>query len=114
MVALLVTVPEVSGAILTQELYSPHLDTHQRMLILETLATAAQQMANPRLRVKGSRSQTGTHQDRLTGSEAISRGISEGEPAFIIHLWTKEVVVERLAALSALLSILLQLHQKLH
>lgn len=51
MVALLVTTPEVAGAAFTSELYSPHLDVHQRMLILETLASAAQQMANPRARI---------------------------------------------------------------
>lgn len=57
MVALLVSTPEVAGAAFTSELYSPHLDVHQRMLILETLASAAQQMANPRARLPASRDQ---------------------------------------------------------
>ena len=51
-VALLVEAPHVTGDALTQELYSPHLDVHQRMLILETLASAAQQLADPQLRLK--------------------------------------------------------------
>ena len=57
MVALLVATPEVAGAAFTSELYSPHLDVHQRMLILETLASAAQQMANPRARLQAGRNQ---------------------------------------------------------
>ena len=57
MVALLVATPEVAGAAFTSELYSPHLDVHQRMLILETLASAAQQMANPRARLQAGRDQ---------------------------------------------------------
>ncbi len=73
-VALLVAVPEVAGASLTSELYSPHLDVHQRMLILETLATAAQQMADPRLRLGAGRGQTGSQLDTLGGSDASSRG----------------------------------------
>ena len=72
--ALLVAVPEVAGASLTSELYSPHLDVHQRMLILETLATAAQQMADPRLRLGAGRGQTGSQSDRLGGSDASSNG----------------------------------------
>lgn len=72
--ALLVAVPEVAGASLTSELYSPHLDVHQRMLILETLATAAQQMADPRLRLGAGRGQTGSQPDRLGGSDASSSG----------------------------------------
>lgn len=57
MVALLVSTPEVAGAAFTSELYSPHLDVHQRMLILETLASAAQQMANPRAGLPAGRDQ---------------------------------------------------------
>ena len=75
MVALLVAVPELTGASMTEELYSPHLDLHQRLLILETLATAAQQMASPRLRLAAQGRQTDTHSDRLLGSGAgIVRG----------------------------------------
>ncbi|KAL0019958.1 hypothetical protein WJX79_006691 [Trebouxia sp. C0005] len=73
-VALLVAVPEMAGASLTSELYSPHLDVHQRMLILETLATAAQQMANPRLRLGAGRGQTGSQSDKLGVSDAPSSG----------------------------------------
>ncbi|DBA73958.1 hypothetical protein WJX77_002142 [Trebouxia sp. C0004] len=73
-VALLVAVPQVVGASLTSELYSPHLDVHQRMLILETLATAAQQMADPRLRLGAGRGQTGSQSDRLGGLDASSSG----------------------------------------
>jgi len=47
---------------------------HQRMLILETLATAAQQMADPRLRLGAGRGQTGSQLDTLGGSDASSRG----------------------------------------
>ena len=79
-VALLVAVPEVTGASLTSELYSPHLDVHQRMLIMETLATAAQQMADPRLRLGAGRGRTGSQSDRLGRSDASSsgRGADEG------------------------------------
>lgn len=42
----------LAGDSLTQELYSPHLDVHQRMLILESMATAAQQLSDPRLRLR--------------------------------------------------------------
>lgn len=70
MVALLVAVPEVSGATLTAELYSPHLDVHQRLLILETLAAAAQQMANPRLRLQAQGPQTGSQAEGLFASGA--------------------------------------------
>ena len=79
MVALLVAVPEVSGATMTQELYSPHLDVHQRLLILETLAEAAQQMADPRLAAQ--ERQTDRYQDRLMPSKTDVRGqkIQEGD-----------------------------------
>jgi len=91
-VALLVAVPEVAGASLTSELYSPHLDVHQRMLILETLATAAQQMADPRLRLGAGRGQTGSQSDRLEGSDASSNGrvADEGDllPAVSCQLQT--------------------------
>lgn len=50
--ALLVQVPHTAGNNLTEALYSPHLDMHQRMLILETLASAAQQLADPHLRLR--------------------------------------------------------------
>lgn len=73
-VALLVAVPDVAGASLTSELYSPHLDVHQRMLILETLATAAQQMANPGLKLEAGRGQTDGQVDRLKGSDVSSSG----------------------------------------
>ena len=75
MVALLVAVPDVSGASMTQELYSPHLDVHQRLLILETLAEAAQQMADPRLRLAAQERQTDTRQDRLMPSKADGGGV---------------------------------------
>ena len=77
--ALLVAVPDVAGASLTSELYSPHLDVHQRMLILETLATAAQQMANPGLKLEASRGQTDSQMDRLRGSEISSSGVNGQE-----------------------------------
>ena len=71
MVALLVSTPEVAGAAFTSELYSPHLDVHQRMLILETLASAAQQMANPRARLQAGKSQgTGLAGALEAGGEA--------------------------------------------
>ena len=72
MVALLVTTPEVAGAAFTSELYSPHLDVHQRMLILETLASAAQQMANPRLRFPAGESQTQPGQDVFQGMGEVA------------------------------------------
>lgn len=73
MVALLVSTPEVAGAAFTSELYSPHLDVHQRMLILETLASAAQQMANPRARIHASKSQMTGHGSALEpGVEAAT------------------------------------------
>ena len=73
--ALLVAVPAVAGASLTQELYSPHLDLHQRMLILETLAGAAQQMANPRLRLGSQGDQTDAPSDRLGAGELLEGGL---------------------------------------
>ena len=74
MVALLVSVPAVAGAAFTSELYSPHLDVQQRMLILETLASAAQQMANPRLRLQAGRSQAGARANPL---EAAAEPVGE-------------------------------------
>eukprot|EP00884_Botryococcus_braunii_P006828 jgi/Botrbrau1/16146/Bobra.0281s0003.1 len=44
-VGLLMAVPREGGRALVAEVYSPHLDLHQRLLILESLATAATQMA---------------------------------------------------------------------
>ena len=73
MVALLVTTPEVAGAAFTLELYSPHLDVHQRMLILETLASAAQQMANPTAKLHAGRNQTrGVPSALGVGADAVS------------------------------------------
>lgn len=73
MVALLVSTPEVAGAAFTSELYSPHLDVHQRMLILETLASAAQQMANPRARLHAGRDKVpGVCGTLEAGSEAVT------------------------------------------
>jgi hypothetical protein len=45
--SLLATVPEVVGDALLPDLYSPHLDMGQRLLLLDCLAAAAQQLANP-------------------------------------------------------------------
>ena len=73
MVALLVSTPEVAGAAFTSELYSAHLDVHQRMLILETLASAAQQMANPRARLQaGADLMPGLRGSLESGSEAVT------------------------------------------
>ena len=77
--ALLVATPEVAGTAFTSELYSPHLDVHQRMLILETLASAAQQMANPKARLRAGRDQMpGLHGPMEAGSEAVTHATQGG------------------------------------
>lgn len=43
---LLVAAPREGGRALVAEVYSPHLDMHQRLLILETVAAAATRMAS--------------------------------------------------------------------
>lgn len=79
MVALLVSSPEVAGAAFTSELYSPHLDVHQRMLILETLASAAQHMANPRARIHAGKSHmTGLGGALEHGAEAATNTAALG------------------------------------
>ena len=45
MVALLVRVPLAGGLALAGEVYSPHLDVHQRLWVLDSLSAAAQEMA---------------------------------------------------------------------
>lgn len=42
---LVYTVPGPAGAALLGEVYSPHLDVHQRLITLEALASAATRMA---------------------------------------------------------------------
>ena len=42
---LLFTVPGPAGQALLKEVYSPHLDVHQRLIALEGFAMAAKQMA---------------------------------------------------------------------
>ena len=81
MVALLVSTPEVAGAAFTSELYSPHLDVHQRMLILETLASAAQQMANPRARLHAGRDQMPGLQGAMEAGSAVTNTTQGGSPA---------------------------------
>ena len=67
----------MAGDTLTQELYSPHLDMHQRMLILETLASAAQQLADPRLRLNA-----GHAPGALSGQQVTpSRRLQEADAA---------------------------------
>ena len=39
--------PLHAGDVLLAELYSPHLDTYQRLLVLDVLSSAAQEMAQP-------------------------------------------------------------------
>lgn len=78
MLALLVSTPEVAGAAFTSELYSPHLDVHQRMLILETLASAAQQMANPRARLPASRDHMPGVRDALEADTAAVTNATQG------------------------------------
>ena len=56
---------------------------------METLATAAQQMADPRLRLGAGRGQTGSQPDRLRGPDASSSGrvADEGTTLLIVTCW---------------------------
>ena len=92
--ALLVAVPDVAGASLTSELYSPHLDVHQRMLILETLATAAQQMANPGLKLEAGGTQNGSHSDRLRDPDASNSGADGQKGRHVVPGVTWDVACE--------------------
>ena len=47
LVALSALCPLPAGDVLLAELYSPHLDTYQRLLVLDVLSSAAQEMAQP-------------------------------------------------------------------
>lgn len=49
LVGLLACRPMEAGDCMLAEVYSPHLDTYQRLLILDTLGAAAQELSNPRL-----------------------------------------------------------------
>lgn len=40
-------VPREAGLALAAEVYSPHLDLHQRLVVLDTLSAAALQMSTP-------------------------------------------------------------------
>ena len=51
--ALLVRVPLAGGLALAGELYSPNLDVHQRLWVLDSLTAAAQEMAAPVPRLRG-------------------------------------------------------------
>lgn len=52
MTSLLVEVPREGGLALAAEVYSPHLDLHQRLVVLDTLSAAALQMSTPPSRAK--------------------------------------------------------------
>ena len=85
-VALLVEAPMAAGDSLTQELYSPHLDVHQRMLILETLATAAQQLSDPQHRLKaGHTSQTLLLQQESTSRSLIGQHAQNSHKVVLVH-----------------------------
>ncbi len=45
--ALAAAAPDQAGAALAAELFSPHLDMHQRLLLLDTLCSAAQGLSAP-------------------------------------------------------------------
>ena len=47
MTSLVAEVPLEGGLALASQVYSPHLDLRQRLLILDTLSTAAQQLSLP-------------------------------------------------------------------
>lgn len=47
MTSLVTVIPREGGWALAAEIYSPHLDLHQRILILDTLSAAAQQLSLP-------------------------------------------------------------------
>ena len=47
MTSLLVEASREGGLALASEIYSPHLDLHQRLLILDVMAAAATEMATP-------------------------------------------------------------------
>ncbi|KAG2494834.1 hypothetical protein HYH03_007074 [Edaphochlamys debaryana] len=49
LVALLAVAPLPAGDALVPEVYSPHLDMHQRITLLDSLAAAAAELADPRL-----------------------------------------------------------------
>ncbi|EFJ42875.1 hypothetical protein VOLCADRAFT_97060 [Volvox carteri f. nagariensis] len=49
LVALLALVPLAAGDALLPEIYSPHLDMHQRLTLLDALAAAAAELADPRV-----------------------------------------------------------------
>ena len=45
--SLLAIIPRDAGLALAAEIYSPHLDLHQRLLILDSMSAAALQMSTP-------------------------------------------------------------------
>jgi len=49
LVALLAGAPEAAGDAVAAEAFSPHADLHQRLLSLDALAAAAQELSDPRL-----------------------------------------------------------------
>ncbi len=65
--ALLVRVPLAGGLALAGELYSPHLDVHQRLWVLDSLSAAAQEMA--------------AGCPRLGGGAAPAAALPGGQPA---------------------------------
>ena len=55
MVSLVTEVPLAGGLALASEIYSPHLDLHQRLLILDSLSTAAREMSTAPSRARQER-----------------------------------------------------------
>ena len=77
----------MAGDALTQELYSPHLDMHQRMLILETLASAAQQLADPRLRLKAGHASGASGGQQAAASRRLQDAANSDEVRCILYKW---------------------------
>ncbi|KAL6757602.1 hypothetical protein V8C86DRAFT_3135239 [Haematococcus lacustris] len=69
--ALLATAPLAAGDTLLAELFSPHLDTGQRLLILDSLCAAAQELSQPDLAPQLQFSASGAPQ--LTAPPAVQR-----------------------------------------
>ena len=72
--SLVAEVPREGGLALAAEVYSPHLDLHQRILVLDTLSAAAQQLSLPPSQAKTLQRQAGAL--LLTGRKNIRQSIS--------------------------------------
>jgi telomere length regulation protein len=73
MVTLLLEVPEQAGLTIASHVYSPSLDMHQRVLALNALSTAAEELAHP-----GKHLAITTRKQQCEGDEERRRRVSSG------------------------------------